>query len=474
MNAPPPSDATSNAAAYRTLFVTSLVGFMVALEITVIALARDEIAQAFPDASAAMLSWVITAYNIGVASVLLPAGWMADRFGRRRMFLWGLAIFAVGSLLSGLASSAELLIVARVVQSLGGALQFPSGLALLLTAFPIERRQMAIGVWGAMGGLAAALGPSVGALLVDALGWGSVFLINVPVALMALLLGPTWLAESRGEGVARRVDLVGVPRASIGVGAFVLAVVQISDWGWTAFGTLASLTVGAVLLGLFIARSHRHPAPLFDLGLFRLRSYLVGNLGTVAFATAFFAWLIVLPEFLQRSWGWSVLKSGFAMAPGPMVSSMLAPIAGRFADRFTSRPLLVAGGLLGVTAAAMHLAWTGTEPSYVTGMLIPGVVVGLCAACGFAPLVGAAMRDVPPPRYAMAGAGRTTIFQLSVAFGVAAAIGIVGRPASPAAFLDGMRWVWLLALVLFATQALLFATAYPRRDGVPVARARTR
>ena len=149
-------DATSNAAAYRTLFVTSLVGFMVALEITVIALARDEIAQAFPDASAAMLSWVITAYNIGVASVLLPAGWMADRFGRRRMFLWGLAIFAVGSLLSGLASSAELLIVARVVQSLGGALQFPSGLALLLTAFPIERRQMAIGVWGAMGGLASA------------------------------------------------------------------------------------------------------------------------------------------------------------------------------------------------------------------------------------------------------------------------------------------------------------------------------
>ena len=218
MSAPPPFDATSNAAAYRTLFVTSLVGFMVALEITVIALARDEIAQAFPDASAASLSWVITAYNIGVASVLLPAGWMADRFG--------------------------------------------------------------------------------------------------------------------------------------------------------------------------------------------------------------------------------------------------------------SRPLLVAGGLLGVTAAAMHLAWTGTEPSYVTGMLIPGVVVGLCAACGFAPLVGAAMRDVPPPRYAMAGAGRTTIFQLSVALGVAAAIGIVGRPASPAAFLDGMRWVWLLALVLFATQALLFATAYPRRDGVPVARAR--
>ena len=112
----------------------------------------------------------------------------------------------------------------------------------------------------------------------------------------------------------------------------------------------------------------------------------------------------------------------------------------------------------------MHLAWTGTEPSYVMGLLVPGIVIGLCAACGFAPLVGAAMRDVPPPRFAMAGAGRTTIFQLSVALGVAAAIGIVGRPGSPGGFLSGMRWVWVLSLALFAVQALLFATAYPRRD----------
>lgn len=151
------------------------------------------------------------------------------------------------------------------------------------------------------------------------------------------------------------------------------------------------------------------------------------------------------------------------MGPGPMVSSMLAPVAGRLADRFGVRPLLVTGGLFGVTATLLHLAWTGTEPDYVMGMLIPGLAVGLCAACGFAPLVGAAMRDVPPPRYAMAGAGRTTIFQLSIALGVAAAIGIVGRPTSPDEFLRGMRWVWVLSLSLFAAQALLFATAYPRR-----------
>ncbi|MFT7650351.1 MAG: MFS family permease, partial [Candidatus Poriferisodalaceae bacterium] len=154
-------------AAWRTLAITSIVGFMVSLEITVISLARAEIAEAFPNSSPSTLSWVITAYNIGVASLLLPSGWTADRHGRKRLFLWGLGVFVVGSFLSGVAPSAELLIAARVLQSIGGALQFPAGLALLLTAFPIQRRQMAIGIWGAMGGLAAAVGPSLGALLVD-------------------------------------------------------------------------------------------------------------------------------------------------------------------------------------------------------------------------------------------------------------------------------------------------------------------
>ena len=143
----------------RTLFITSLVGFMVAMEITIISIARNEIAAAFPQADPATLSWVITAYNIGVASLLLPAGWMADRYGRKKVFLWGLAAFIIGSLLSGIATTPSLLIAARGIQSIGGAAQYPAGLALLLSAFPIERRMRAIGVWGAVSGLAAALAP---------------------------------------------------------------------------------------------------------------------------------------------------------------------------------------------------------------------------------------------------------------------------------------------------------------------------
>ena len=160
-------DTTISRRAWITLAITAAASFMVSLEITIISLALPDIRAAFPDASESALSWIITGYNIGVASLLLISGWLADRFGRKRVFLFGLAVFALGSLMAGAANSAELVIASRIVQSIGGAAQFPAGLALLLPAFPLAKRQLAIGTWGAMGGLAAAVGPSVGALLVD-------------------------------------------------------------------------------------------------------------------------------------------------------------------------------------------------------------------------------------------------------------------------------------------------------------------
>ena len=306
---------TIPARAWRTLGVTSIVGFMVSLEITVIALAFPDIRDAFPSASESTLSWIITAYNIGVASLLLVAGWGADRFGRKRTFLTGLAVFAVGSLGSGLAPGAELLIAARVVQAIGGALQFPAGLALLLPAFPYERRQMAIGVWGAMGGLAAALGPPVGGFLVGAFGWPSVFLVNVPIALAALVAGAAWLEEGRNPDIPSRVDLVSIPAASLGVGALILAIVQSETWGAASAETITSVAVGLGLIGLFVVRSGRHPAPLFDLDLFRLRSYWLGCVGTVAFVVGFFGFFVPFPTFLQEVWGWSTIETGLAIVP---------------------------------------------------------------------------------------------------------------------------------------------------------------
>ncbi len=218
---------------------------MVSLEITIIALALPEIREAFPEASDSTLSWILTVYNIGVASLLLLSGWWADKAGRKKVFLIGLTFFAIGSVIASVAPTVELLIVARGIQSIGGAIQYPAGLALLLPAFPAARRQTAIGIWGAMGALAAALGPSLGALLVDALGWRSIFAINVPVAIFALIVGRIWLEESVGEVPEGRVDLIGVPLASIGVGAIILGIVQAGEWGPGSPAQLATIAVAS-------------------------------------------------------------------------------------------------------------------------------------------------------------------------------------------------------------------------------------
>ena len=446
----------------RTLFITSLVGFMVAMEITIISIARNEIAAAFPQADPATLSWVITAYNIGVASLLLPAGWMADRYGRKKVFLWGLAAFIIGSLLSGIATTPSLLIAARGIQSIGGAAQYPAGLALLLSAFPIERRMRAIGVWGAVSGLAAALAPSLGALLIEGFGWGAVFLINVPVALLALVAGRKWLRESTGAEVSEKVDLFSVPLASLGIGVLLLGLVQGGSWGWTSPLTLSAFVAGVLMLVTFFRRSLVHPEPLFDLGLFRIRSFAIANLGSVFFLVAFFSWIIVLPEFIQETWGWSVLQSGFAIAPGPVVSTILSVTNGRLADRIGSQRILVVGGCLGVVGLLLHIAYTGEEPNFFLGLLVPNLMMGAAAGCSFAMLVGASMSEIAPARFGMAGAGRTTVFQLSIAIGAGLAITLVGDPQDSSSALDAMRRVWLVGVFCFVVQSVLFSFVFPK------------
>lgn len=448
--------------AWLTLLVTSTAVFMVSIEITIIALALPEIRSAFPGASESTLSWVISAYNIGVASLLLVSGWFSDRYGWRRFFIAGLLVFAVGSLLAGLAPNVTVLIMARVVQAMGGALQYPAGLALVLSAFPPGRQQMAIGIWGGVGGLAAALGPSLGALLVDAFGWRAIFLVNVPVALLGALGCLRWLAPDRASDTTDRVDLISVPLASIGVGAMILGLVQGSDWGWTSPALLGSFVLGATLIAVFWHRSRNHPAPLLDLALFQLPSFSLGNLGTVFFSLAFFSWLVVLPTFLQDVWGWSVLKTGFAIAPSPLAAFLLSGPAGRLADRIGNRPILMVGSLAGVTGSILHIVFLDTSPGYVSGILVPGQFIGIAAGLGFAQLVGASMRDVEPVQYGMAGAGRTTIFQLATALAIALGFTLLGEPEGTEATLAAFRRVFTLGVVCYGLQFMVFARLYPR------------
>ena len=457
--------------AWLTLAVVSVAVFMVAMELTIIALALPEIRGALSGTTPAALSWVVNAYSIVVAALLLLSGSLADRYGRRRIFRLGLVIFATGSIAAGAATSIGMLIAARALQAVGGSMQYPAGLALLLTAFPRERHQTAIGTWGAMGGLAAALGPTLGALLIQAFGWRAVFYVNVPVALAALMLGARVLPESRGTRTGGSVDMIGVPLASFGVGTIILGIVQGESWGWGAAPTVGSFAAGAVMIAAFAVRSGRHPAPLFDLGLMRIRSFVLGNLGSLFFALGFFALLVPLPSFIREVWGWSVTKTGLAYATGPIVSFLVAPQAGRLADRIGNAPILTAGSACGAASLLWLLLTTTTEPS-LAKLLVATVLVGLSAGTGFSQLVGAALRDIPSERYAMATAGRTTFFQLSVALAIALAFAIIGEPADIVSELEAYKTVWMLCISGYLCNLVLFGLVYPRRRLLGLARSR--
>ena len=447
--------------AWLTLAVVSVAVFMVAMELTIISLALPKI-RASLGATPAALSWVVNAYSIVVAALLLLSGWLADRYGRRRIFLFGLVLFAAGSIAAGASTSIGVLIAARALQAVGGSMQYPAGLALLLTAFPRGRHQTAIGVWGATGGLAAALGPTLGALLIEAFSWRAVFYVNVPVAAASLLLGARALAESKAVRTGSRVDVIGVPLASFGVGTIILGIVQGEAWGWGTASTLGSFAAGAAMIAVFTIRSRRHPAPLFDLALMRIRSFVLGNLGSLFFALGFFALLVPLPSFIQDVWGWSIIKTGLAYAVGPVVSFLVAPQAGRLADRIGNAPILIVGSTCGAAGVLWLILSITTAPS-LAKLLVATALVGLAAGTGFSQLVGAALRDIPPERYAMAAAGRTTFFQLSVALAIAVAFAMIGRSDSSAAQLAAYRTVWMVCAGGFLCNLILFSLIYPRR-----------
>jgi len=312
-----------------------------------------------------------------------------------------------------------------------------------------------------MGAFAAAVGPSAGAVLVDAFGWRSIFAINVPVALIAVVAGRQWLVESRLPDVPTTVDLFSVPLASLGIGAILLGVVQAETLGPGSPAMIGTMAVGVGLVAMFLYRSRRHPTPLFDLELFSIRSYAIANGVSVLFVMAFFSWLVTLPSFIQDVWGWSVLQTGFAIAPGPLMAMFTSPPMGKLAERIGPPPILAFGGVIGSAGLVLQRITLGTEPAYVTAVLLPGLLVGIAAGSSFAMLVAATMRDVPPARFGMAGAGRTTIFQLGVAAGVAMGFALTAGTIDAADSLSAMQTLFVVGAVFYALQAIVFSRFYP-------------
>jgi EmrB/QacA subfamily drug resistance transporter len=426
---------------WRVLGVTALAAFMAFLDATIVNIAFPDIQRSFSDVDRATLSWVLNAYNIAFAALLVPAGRLADRVGRKRLFLIGLVVFTVASALCGAAPSAPALIAFRVVQAAGAAAIIPTCIALVLPEFSLERRATAIALLGAAAAVAAAGGPSLGGLITDSADWRWIFLVNLPFGLAAFVAGRRVLVEARDERRAAALDVVGIVLLILTVGLLAFGLVQSSDWGWGDARVIGALAAAAVLLPVLVMRTRRSAAPVVEPALLRIRSFTMANASTLAFAAAFYAKIFCDVLFLSSVWGYSALTSGLAITPGPLITAAVAGPAGRLADRFGPRAIAAPGCVIYAAGCAWYAVRAGAHPSYVAEWLPGAALTGIGCGMALPVLTSAAVSDLPAPRFATGSAVNSMTRQLGAVLGIAILVAIVGTPTAAGA-LDAFDAGW--------------------------------
>ena len=448
---------------WKILLITSVGLFMASLDLFIVNLAIPSIAGDFGNASLASLSWVLNAYAIVFAALLVPAGRIADRVGRKRIFITGLLIFAGASAVCAAAPSVPFLVGARVLQAAGGAMMLPATLGLILPAFPAEQRAVAVGIWSAVGGVAAAFGPPVGGLLLQ-LSWHWIFLVNVPIGLATALVASRTLDEIREPQAGPRPDGVGAVELAVGIGLLTAGIVKGPDWGWVDGRTLAAFVGSIVLVAGFLFRSARHPAPVIELAMLRVRSFSLANTAALVFFAGFGAMLLSSVLLLTEVWRYSVLTAGFALMPGPLMAAIFAAPAGRLGARIGQAPVIAAGGLVFASGFALNLFLLTTTPDY-TGAFLPGFLLGgVGVGLVLGPLPAAATMSLPPDRFATGTAIFGMARQVGAAIGVAVLVALLANPAPAELFSHLQRgWVFCLGAGV-AAAALAAAIGSPRRE----------
>ena len=415
------------------------------------------------------LSWVLNGYAIVYAALLVLFGRVAERYRRERAFLLGVAVFVAASAACGAASSLPMLVAFRVVQAAGAALLTPTSLGLILASFPPEGRHGAVRAWTAVGGFAAALGPVIGGLLVAA-SWRWVFFVNVPIGLLALAIGWRRLPHVAGHRVPAP-DALGALLVTGGVGALSLGLVKGGGWGWANARTIAALALAATALGLFAAHLARHPNPLIDRALFRLRPFTGASGVAFLFSAAFGAMLLSRVLWAQDVWHWSPLLTGLSIAPGPLMVPLFSfLVAGRLAARFGAGPVIAAGSTILAAGAAWWALAIGLRPDYVGdvlgGMLLTGIGVGLTLPT----LMATGASSLPPHAFATGSAVVNMLRQVGLAVGVATLIAVLGSPRSPLATLVAyQRATWMVAAIAFLGGIVGLGLLTVRRPSSPIA-----
>jgi EmrB/QacA subfamily drug resistance transporter len=444
-----PTAGTTRARPVLTALIVLTGVFLSSLDLFIVNIAFPSISSTYHHESLSSLSWVLSAYTIVFAAVLVPAGRWADRAGRKRAFLLGLAIFTTASALCALSPSLEFLIAARVLQAVGGALMLPTSLGLLLAAFGPERKGAAIGLWSAVGGAAAALGPPIGGLLVQA-SWRWVFLVNLPFAVVALVLGVRVLEEIRDPD-AHKSDLLGAALLTIAVASLVAAIVEGSDWGWTSARIIGAFALAVVAGTGLVLRSLRHPNPIIEPAVIRHRAVALADLSSLAFFGGFGALVLGGVLLLTGLWHESVLAAGFMIAPGPLLAGITAFPGGLLGARFGHRAVGTAGALLFAAGGVWWITHVGVTPDWVGAYLPGSVLSGIGVGLMLPSLGGAATAPLPPERFATGSALYVMTRQIGIALGVAGLVAILGvSTGEGAVHAFHHAWIFMIACALVA------------------------
>lgn len=399
-----------------TFAVVSLALFMGMLDNLVVTTALPTIQRAI-GASVSNLEWIVNAYTLGFAVLMIPAAAFGERFGRRRILLTGVVLFTGGSAVAALSSGAALLIVARAIQGVGSAMIVPLTLTILVSVFPSNRRAAVIGLWSGVSGLGLAAGPLVGGAIVNGLSWSAVFWVNVPLGVILLLVGRWRIAESETNG--RIVDPASVALVGAGLFGVIYALTRGNAEGWGRPEILIPLALGVVLLGLFALRQRGHIAPMLNLSLFASRSFTTANAIGFISSFAMFGSIFFITLFVQGVWGWKPLAAGLGTMPWTGTIMVTAPIAGALAGRLGSRTVVVGG----MAAQAVSLLWIGTAATAASSYLslLPAFILGgLGMGLSFAPLSATAMSGLPDSQQGQASGAYNTLRELGGVFGIAA------------------------------------------------------
>jgi NTE family protein len=444
---------SSRVATSRTLAVASFGAFLAFLDATVVNVAFPSIRASFPHASIGELSWVLNSYNIAFASFLIVFDRLADLMGRKRLFSLGTLVFTLASLWCAASGSIEMLIAARAVQAVGAAMLVPASLAIVVEAFPAERRSHAVGLWGASAAVAAGLGPPIGGALVQWGDWRWAFLVNLPFGVVALVLDRRSLVESRAPGRRRMPDLRGALLMAASTSFLTLAIVQGNTWGWSSVRVLGSVALAVLLAGGFVASSRVHPQPLLDPALLRIRPFVVGNLVTLVAGMGFYAYLLTNVLWLRYVWQYSLLEAGLALVPGAVVAAVTAALLGEFAQHHGYRKVIVPGAVVWCAAYLWYAFVVGPEPAFLSQWL-PGQVLSGLGVGATLPLLGSAvLAAVPGGRFATASAALSSTRQFGGVLGIAILVAIIGSP-TPSNVLAVLPHGWIFCAISFGVVAL--------------------